>query len=107
MLSMKTGAGGGQAAQSMGSGWPTPRPGSPAFRRGMARQAGCAGVVVDDEHGLLSVAKPGCRFPLHRQPAWAQVIGSWSANALVSRPACPTKQRQACLARADRGCSRT
>ncbi len=62
MVHMKPGAGGGQAAQSMGSGWPTPGPGSPAFRRGMARQAGCAGVAVDDEHGLASVAKPGNPF---------------------------------------------
>ena len=62
MVHMKPGAGGGQAAQSMGSGWPTPGPGSPAFRRGMARQAGCAEVAVDGEHGLSSVAKPGDPF---------------------------------------------
>ena len=69
MVRMKPGAGGGQAAQSMGSGWPTPGPGSPAFRRGMARQAGCAGVAVNDDHGLPSVAKPGGWFSLDLQPA--------------------------------------
>ena len=105
MVSMKTGAGGGQAAQSMGSGWPTPGPGSPAFRWGMARQAGCAGMMMEGAHGVGSVAKPGYRFPRIRQPAWLHVIGSWFANALVSRPRCQAKPRLACLARADRGCS--
>ena len=107
MVSMNTGAGGGQAARSMGSGWPTPGPGSPAFRKGMARQAGCAGVVMDDEHGRPSVAKLGGRFPRDRQPAWPHVIDAWFANARASRPRCQPKQRLACLARADRGCSHT
>ena len=70
MVHMKPGAGGGQAAQSMGSGWPTPGPGSPAFHGGMARQAGCADVAVDDEHGLSSVAKPGDPFSPDLKPAW-------------------------------------
>ncbi len=60
MVNMKTDAGGGQAAQSLGSGWPTPGPGSPALHKGVARQAGCAEVAVDDEHGGPSVAKPRC-----------------------------------------------
>jgi hypothetical protein len=56
------GGGGGRKVQAM-SGWLTPGPGSPAFRLGMARQAGCAGVARDDEHDVLSVAKPFDRLP--------------------------------------------
>ncbi len=70
MVCIKPGAGGGQAAQSMGSGWPTPGPGSPAFRWGMARQTDCAEVAVDDEHGLSSVAKPRDAFSPDLQFAW-------------------------------------
>ena len=75
MVHMKPGAGGGQAAQSMGSGWPTPGPGSPAYCKGVARQAGCAEMALDDEHGLSSVAKPGDTFPPDLQPAWPELIG--------------------------------
>ena len=107
MVQMKPGAGGGQAAQSMGSGWPTPGPGSPAFRWGMARQAGCAEVAVDDEHGAPSVAKPGGCFLPTLWPTGPHIIRSCCVNAEASRPACPTMLLLVCLARADRGCSRT
>ena len=106
MVRMKPGAGGGQAAQSMGSGWPTPGPGSLAFRRGMARQTGCAGVAVDEAHDLSSVAKPSCWFSQEIHPSGPHIIGRGCTGALAGRPACPTKQPQGCLARADRGCSR-
>jgi hypothetical protein len=51
-----------KAAQSKWSDWLTPGPGSPAFRWGLARQAGCAGVTRNDEHGVASVAKLGGVF---------------------------------------------